>query len=75
MRDPKRIPRVLERLAKVWERNPDLRLGQLILAADENGDLFYQEDSRLLARLERMFGPPCDVCGERHGPTLKHVMR
>ncbi len=33
MRDPKRIPEVLESIRQVWERHPDLRLGQLIVIA------------------------------------------
>ena len=30
-RDPKRITRILDKLKKVWETSPDLRLGQLII--------------------------------------------
>ena len=30
MRNPNRIPKILRRLQDIWERNPDLRLGQLI---------------------------------------------
>lgn len=48
MRDPDRIPRIIERLKKIWEGVPDQRLCQLIsnLAAMEgkDGDLFYVED-------------------------------
>jgi hypothetical protein len=33
MRDPARIPKILERLGKIWAENPDLRLGQLVMAA------------------------------------------
>ena len=37
MRDPKRIPKILERLRILWEKYPDLRLGQLI------GNMFPRE--------------------------------
>ena len=33
MRDPKRIPEMLEAIRDVWEAHPDLRLGQLIMIA------------------------------------------
>jgi len=54
MRDPRRIPVLLEALRKAWEQDPDLRLTQLVvntLDARPN-DLFYVEDDVLLAKLE-----------------------
>lgn len=33
MRDPKRITDTLSRIAVAWEKNPDIRLGQLLLNA------------------------------------------
>lgn len=33
MRDPNRIPEILETVKTLWEANPDLRLGQLIINA------------------------------------------
>ena len=30
MRDPARIPRILEKLGRLWAVHPDMRLGQLI---------------------------------------------
>ena len=33
MRDPARIPRILEALRVEWERMPDMRLGQLLINA------------------------------------------
>jgi len=30
MRDPKRIPRIMDLLQTEWEKHPDLRFGQLI---------------------------------------------
>lgn len=38
MRDPNRIPRILNLLRAYWEENPDLRLGQIVvnLTPDQN---------------------------------------
>ena len=58
LRDPKRIPKILKRLNKVWMENPDLRLGQII----SNGitylnpklDVFYIEDEELIESIEKL---------------------
>ena len=50
MRDPNRIPRVLDLLEKVWQEAPDWRLGQLIenIARDMGwNDAYYMEDDDL----------------------------
>lgn len=50
MRDPNRIPEVLQLLQQGWEQSPDLRLGQIFenLKCYANiPDLFYIEDSEL----------------------------
>lgn len=49
MRDPKRIPRILNKLQREWEKNPDWRLCQLISNLHGNGrqDIFYTEDDVL----------------------------
>jgi len=50
MRDPKRIHRVLETVRQVWERFPDLRLGQLLSASKGVAgpqDLFFVEDDAM----------------------------
>ena len=48
MRDPERIDRMLEKIRTLWKRNPDLRLGQLIVnAANDGGNTtipYYAED-------------------------------
>jgi len=31
MRDPRRIPRILEKIEKLWSDMPDLRFGQLLI--------------------------------------------
>lgn len=52
-RPPDRIDAVLLVVRKFWEKNPDLRLGQLIgnAANQINCDPYAMEDDRLLAAL------------------------
>lgn len=56
MRDPKRIDRILSKLATYWKMNPHLRLGQVVsdlcAYAGQNkgipkGPVFYLEDDEL----------------------------
>jgi hypothetical protein len=57
MRDVKRIPKILRKLKEIWEKNPEMRLGQLI----ENAflylgkDIYYVEDEDLIKRLEEFY--------------------
>lgn len=55
MRDPARIERVLATLRRVWEQNPDLRLGQLVVIATKPEEpcpeVFHVEDDVLLRGL------------------------
>jgi hypothetical protein len=52
MRDPARIPVMLAALGELWAKNPDWRLGQLLVNAANRPDLgrslFYVEDDVLL---------------------------
>jgi len=48
MRDPKRIPEVLNELKTIWGSFPDLRLGQLIENAIPHYKLYYMEDKDLI---------------------------
>jgi uncharacterized protein YihD (DUF1040 family) len=62
MRDPKRIEKVLSRIQEVWERNPDIRLAQLVINAAKAASyddmsrsrLFYIEDEELLTGIDRL---------------------
>jgi len=57
MRDPKRIPVVMDDIMHQWAKYPDLRLGQMISSA-MNGcgvDLFYIEDDELVERIKKHF--------------------
>jgi uncharacterized protein YihD (DUF1040 family) len=55
MRDPKRIDSVLQMLRTVWEQQPDLRLGQLLVIAarpkEPCPEVFYMEDEVLMREL------------------------
>ena len=55
MRNPKRIPEVLDEIKKTWARFPDLRLGQLIenVVGRSPQPLFYIEDEDLVKRMEK----------------------
>lgn len=50
-RDPKRISKILNILKQIWKMNPDLRLGQLILNAVNEEDLYYMEDDKILEKI------------------------
>ncbi|KKL72493.1 hypothetical protein LCGC14_2084390 [marine sediment metagenome] len=56
-RDPARIPGILEEIRKIWEKDPDMRLGQLIVnATNKEGDppcpsIFYIEDDKLVEKI------------------------
>lgn len=58
MRDPARIPMVLQAIERIWRTHPDWRLGQLIcnLASwsDPTQDVVWDiEDEMLVAEVER----------------------
>lgn len=53
MRDPKRIPKVLKELGKIWKKYPDLRLGQLLL--NLGFDFYYVEDNNLIKKLTALY--------------------
>ena len=61
MRDPQRIHKMVADLQELWDKMPDMRLGQLVYniyrsdATPGSGspDLFYLEDDEFMKRLER----------------------
>ena len=58
MRDPERIDEMLDLIREVWQSNPDLRLGQLIVNAARmreptTENIFYIEDGSLAKGLMR----------------------
>ncbi len=61
--------RVMRRLYRAWLREPELRIGQFIVAAIRHGNpeytaddalrrLFYQEDGALADLVEKRYPPP-----------------
>lgn len=55
-RDSQRITVVLSEMQKVWEKNPDLRLGQLIMNCCPNENVLYNiEDDKLLERIREVY--------------------
>ena len=55
MRDPKRIEKVLADIKAIWEKYPDMRLGQLIGNVLEGPSLYYVEDESLVNALKDMY--------------------
>lgn len=51
MRDPNRIPWLLEAVQRYWEKNPDLRLGQIVGNMAKGTDPYYIEDDELHLRI------------------------
>ena len=48
MKDPDRINEILELISKIWHKNPDLRLLQLLLnVCLSDTDFYYTEDNLL----------------------------
>lgn len=56
MRDPKRIPLVLDLIKQIWQQEPDLRLGQIIAnSIYHNECVFSIEEGILISRLLERF--------------------
>lgn len=61
MRNPERIQQLLSLIQKKWEKNPDLRLGQLLvgiamryhLTPVGEFDIFHVEDDKFIEALEK----------------------
>lgn len=72
MRDPARIAGMLKALEKVWRKDPDLRLGQIIVNAIvyirpsfECPAAFYIEDDEMLKGIEQLAMEPRKNKGSR----------
>jgi hypothetical protein len=44
MKDSQRIEKMMTKIKEFWQRYPDLRFGQMVLAIFNELDLFYVED-------------------------------
>lgn len=58
MRDPARIPQMLELVKTIWEKNPQLRFGQLILNVCAVTELYMMEDADLAKYLKEVYIEP-----------------
>jgi hypothetical protein len=58
MRNPARIDQVLAVVREIWQRHPDLRLGQLLINAVQPAtpcpELYAVEDTALVRKLESL---------------------
>jgi len=68
MRDPKRIPEILNQLKSLWSSYPDLRLGQLILNVVKDPVLYYLEDEELIKVLRDGYSEAKYI--ENHKPDI-----
>lgn len=54
--DPERIAPTLAKVEEIWNKVPQLRLGQLLLNLPFSSDtLYYMDDDVLLKKLEDMY--------------------
>ena len=61
MRNSKRIDVVLNEIKAIWERYPDLRLGQLLLNVIRDPYLYYVEDGDLVDYLKDYYEPKAAI--------------
>lgn len=55
MRDVNRIDGILKELAEIWKKQPDTRLGQLLLNVAQDPYLYYIEDEELINKLKEHY--------------------
>ena len=55
MRDPNRIDGVLAAVGEVWEKCPDMRLGQLLSNVYTDPTLYFIEDDKLVEGLTKYY--------------------
>ncbi len=55
MRDPKRINSILNKIRRIWKKNPDLRLFQLLGNCFPAQDNYHVEDEELEQRLKMVY--------------------
>lgn len=56
MRDPKRINKCLRKIKEIWSKNPDLRLGQLLINMTPDAkSLYFIEDEDLINLLDNFY--------------------
>lgn len=55
MRDSNRIDNILNSIGDIWKKQPDLRLGQLLLNVIQDPALYYIEDEALVEKLKEFY--------------------
>lgn len=65
MRDPERIPVILDTIKEIWEKYPDLRLSQLIINAYPQLN-YYTEDDLLLKAIQSLYSELINNESERN---------
>jgi hypothetical protein len=55
MRNPNRIHYIMKRIEEIWEKYPDLRLGQLIGNVIDVNYLYEIEDKKLIELMEKTY--------------------
>jgi len=67
MRDPNRIPHILDEIEQLWQIYPDQRLGQLLQNyVFGRGDIFFQEDTETLVALHNAMLQANEIRTNRH---------
>ena len=59
MRDPNRIPQIINAIEMYWKKYPDQRLGQILsnvnnVTEDRIDDIFYMEDDQIIKGLDML---------------------
>jgi len=73
MRSPTRIAPLFARLRRVWDANPDLRLGQMVVNAAAEPSIYSIEDDQLVSEIERVHpAPPAPSAGPAEPSVRKH---
>jgi len=69
MRNPDRIPLILETIYEIWIENPDLRLMQLLGNCFSPADNYHREDDVLLERLRQVYGKSSERSTREESPN------
>lgn len=71
MRDQKRIFRIMKLISKIWKKNHDLRLSQLLLnAINEKDFTYWLEDENLEIYLKAYY---TDFFDKKHTTNAKNI--
>ena len=59
MRNPNRIPQIINAIEMYWKKYPDQRLGQILsnvnnVTEDRIDDIFYMEDDQIIKGLDML---------------------